>query len=90
MLELIPGTMEHKDKRLRELEANLEISRRKLERNSINNVIPECPVSSQNKDNTIKILSFLLVRFVWKLSRRMSTSSTVPTVTLLAVTANRK
>ena len=37
LLELIPGTMEHKDKRLRELEE-------RLERSSINNVIPECPV----------------------------------------------
>ena len=52
LLELIPGTMEYKDKRLRELELELErtsiINREleeRLERSSINNVIPECPVS---------------------------------------------
>ena len=42
LLELIPGTMEHKDKRLRELEE-------RLERSSINNVIPECPVRVKSR-----------------------------------------
>ena len=48
VLELIPGTTEYKDKRLRELEEELErleTRMERLERSNISSVIPECPVS---------------------------------------------